>query len=63
MKRVSGYIVKFGNLYYFKPDGWKIMFFWSRLHGQWLRTSVEKIDDYWHRHVRGSVEISKLMIK
>lgn len=63
MKNIAGEITKYGNLYHFRPYGWSIWFFWSSLYKKWLRCNGDDIDTFWHRHLPGKVDISKLMIR
>lgn len=63
MSNIPGDIVKYGDLYYFRPHGWTIWFFWSSFYKQWLRCEACGVDNFWHRHVPTKVDIKKLIVK
>lgn len=63
MTFIDGDIVRSKVSYHFKPYGWKVWFFWSKMHKSWMISNYHVIDDYWHRHLPAKVEISKLMIR
>lgn len=63
MNMISGDIVRSEKQYHFRPYGWRAWFFWSSLHKKWLISNYHVIDNYWHRHLPGKVDISKLMIR
>lgn len=63
MITINGYIVRSEGAYHFRPYGWSVWFFWSKMHGCWLISNYHVIDKYWHRHLHASVDINKMMIR
>lgn len=63
MITINGDIVRSEGAYHFIPHGWSVWYFWSKLHNRWLISNYHVIDNYWHRHLHGKVDISKLMLR
>lgn len=63
MMKLKGKILKYGDLWYFIPDGYTNPLFYSDFSKMWVLAKKIKISSYWHRHVIGYVSIDKVMVK